>query len=353
MRIAFIVTGLPPHDVGGTETQTMNLARNLAGRHEVTILTRRVKGAPDEERIDGVRIIRFRFFPFPVLRFFSHTLSCLRLVRKLKDETDCLFCMMLSPNGLVGALAARLFGMKSAASERGGDWYTGEKRFLGRRINGFVIRNSSVVIAQTDKIKREMLGRYPGARIEVINNGVDMSPIRAKGKAVVFAGNLQQRKGVAYLIEAMAKLDAELIVIGDGPERAALEQLARKLGISCRAHFEGRVKPQDMRRHMARGRVFVLPSVEGEGLPNVILEAMSIGLPVVSTRISGIPDIVKDGETGFIVEPGDADALADRIDRLITDKPLCDRMRASTLKEVRRYSWESITRRVDEVLGSL
>jgi len=124
-----------------------------------------------------------------------------------------------------------------------------------------------------------------------------------------------------------------------------------KLGKKVR--FAGAVEPEDARKFLLQGQVLVLPSLVGEGLPNVILEAMSVGLPVVSTTISGIPDIIKDGRTGFLVEPGDSDSLAKAINKILNDKGVLLRMQKNCLKEVRRYSWEGVIKRLEDVISSV
>jgi glycosyltransferase involved in cell wall biosynthesis len=349
MKICFVVTGLPPAFVGGAETQTYNLATHLAKRHDVTILTRKTGDFPGFSRESGFHIKRFGFLDFPVIRFFSHVLSCLLEIRKIKGDVDVLYCMMLSPNGLAGVLAKKLFGLKSLASVRGGDWYGGEERLTGRMINRFVIKNSDLIITQTEKIKKEVREKYPDAKIEVVPNGVDAAKERATGDKIVFLGNLHKKKGLEYLIQAMDKIDAELLIVGDGPDMDKLQQLARGKRVS----FAGKVKPAEVRTFLKRGKVFVLPSLYGEGMPNVILEAMSVGLPVVSTRISGIPDMVKEGKTGFLVEPCDPDSLADAVNKILKNGGLRKKMSANAVKEIKKYSWDNVVERVDKVLSAV
>jgi len=351
MRICIIITGFPPAFIGGTETQTCNVAAHLAKRHYVTVLTRREKGMPETSKERGFLIKRFRYLNFPIIRFFSHIISCLNEIRKIKENVDVFYCMMLSPNGLAGTLAKKMLGIKTVASVRGGDFYmTG---FFGNMINRFVIKNSDLIVVQTEKIKRDVKQRYPDAKIGVVPNGVDITGERAKGKKIVFLGNLQERKGVKYLIQAVEKIDAKLLIAGDGEERESLERMVEETKLGKKVRFAGAVEPEDARKFLLQGQVLVLPSLVGEGLPNVILEAMSVGLPVVSTTISGIPDIIKDGRTGFLVEPGDSDSLAKAINKILNDKGVLLRMQKNCLKEVRRYFWAGVIKRLEDVISSV
>jgi glycosyltransferase involved in cell wall biosynthesis len=127
-------------------------------------------------------------------------------------------------------------------------------------------------------------------------------------------------KGQSVLLQAVADLVAQelpvrVTFIGDGPRRAAVERHARKLGIAERVDVLGSVGQDDIRRHFAESDVFVLPSF-AEGLPVVLMEAMSMELPVVTTGIAGIPELVEDGVSGFVVPPGRADRVAAAIAEL-------------------------------------
>lgn len=332
--------------IGGTELQSYNLAKRLGKKHNVTVFTRRYMGLPLEERREGFAVKKFRTIKIPCIVFISHILSSLILIRK--NRPDILQCMMLTPNGLVGVLAKKLFGVRFVPWVRGGDWYLTRGGFLGRRIISYVIRNSPIILVQTEKIMREILEEFPGKRIEVIPNGVDIKKDRSSGDKIVYIGNLSERKGVEYLIEAMKGVDAELLVVGDGPKRLYLESIA---GDNVR--FVGRASHDEVGNYFKKAKIFVLPAKKGEGLPNVILEAMTFGIPVVSTNIAGISDVVEHGKTGFLVNPRDSTGLRKYIKRLLDDDRLRREMSSNCLIEVRKYSWESMIKRLEKVYGEL
>src|SRR5881396_2926147 len=144
---------------------------------------------------------------------------------------------------------------------------------------------------------------------------VDSAPAERDGTGpVLFVGRLVERKGVAHLIEAIARLGPTgppLEIVGEGPERPALEALAQRLGVAQQVMFRGKVAPHELQASYARAAVCVLPSVldtrgDTEGLGVVLLEAMNHGTPVIASRVGGIPDIVEDGVSGLLVPPGDA-----------------------------------------------
>jgi glycosyltransferase involved in cell wall biosynthesis len=161
---------------------------------------------------------------------------------------------------------------------------------------------------------------FPRSRLHVIPNGVELGEHARHGPrervVVACAALLERRKGVDVLLEAAAIAQAplRLEILGDGPERAALEARAQELGLD--AHFAGYV--DDVRERLRGADIFVLPA-RAENLPMAILEAMATGLPVISTRVGGNAELVEDPLNGLLVEPDDAAALATALDRLASD----------------------------------
>lgn len=168
-------------------------------------------------------------------------------------------------------------------------------------------------------------------KLHIVHCGVD--PARYDGAApeaaahLVFVGRLAAVKGVPVLFEAVRELIADhgalhLTLVGDGPERAALEARARDLGLSDHLTFAGYRSQAEVAELLGRATALVLPSF-AEGVPVVLMEAMAARLPVVTTRIAGVPELVEDGVSGLLVPPGDADALRVALARLLCDAHLC------------------------------
>jgi glycosyltransferase involved in cell wall biosynthesis len=148
------------------------------------------------------------------------------------------------------------------------------------------------------------------------------------GRILVCVGRLSPEKGQAGLLEAFARLrerhqELQLHLVGDGPDRPVLEALAADLGIGGQVTFLGRMTENDAIAEIARSDILVLPSFM-EGLPIVLMEAMALGVPVVASRVAGIPELVEDGTGGLLFTPSGWDELARCIERLLTDKALRD-----------------------------
>jgi colanic acid/amylovoran biosynthesis glycosyltransferase len=200
-------------------------------------------------------------------------------------------------------------------------------------------REARLFIAVSKFIKEKLVEQgFPPGKIVVNYNAVDTETFRPdptvpREPVVLFVGRLVEKKGVEYLIQAMARVqaempDAELVIIGNGPLRANLEESAAKL--LNRYRFLGRQPLPVVRGWMNRALLLVAPSVtastgDSEGMPTVVLEAQAMGLPVVGTIHSGTSEAVYHGETGFLVAERDWEALARCIARLLKDETLWQR----------------------------
>ncbi len=200
------------------------------------------------------------------------------------------------------------------------------------------VRDAAFVACISDFARSQLMSLVePSAweRLHVVRCGVDptvLEPGERSGEGegdtvnVLCVGQLSPRKGHAVLLEAAAKLAAsgtelQVTVAGDGPERAALQSLAHALGLSRRVKFAGAVGQDELPSLYRQADIFCLPSF-GEGIPVVLMEAMALGVPVVSTRIMGIPELIEHGASGLLVSPGRTDELAAALRRLAEDPAL-------------------------------
>jgi glycosyltransferase involved in cell wall biosynthesis len=192
-----------------------------------------------------------------------------------------------------------------------------------------------------------------GARIHTLRNGVDLVHFRPRDRDIarrnydvegtapvlLSVGHLIERKGHHLVIEALARLpSARLLIAGDGPERAALERLAMRLGVAERVRFLGRVAHDALAEIYSAADLLVLASSR-EGWANVLLEAMACGTPVAATKVWGTPEVVADPAAGLLVEPRTADAFAIAIARVLAAPP----SRAATRLYAERFSWDATT----------
>jgi len=142
------------------------------------------------------------------------------------------------------------------------------------------------------------------------------------------------------------------LICGDGPERTQLEQLAKDLGVTDRIYFAGQRNRKAALALMADCDIFVLASTY-EGLPHVVLEAMSLGLPVIATSVGGIPELVQDGETGVLIEDGDAETLSAAVLRLIASPELLQRMKNKAQLKAKTFSLSRMVEETERVLQTV
>jgi colanic acid/amylovoran biosynthesis glycosyltransferase len=209
-----------------------------------------------------------------------------------------------------------------------------------------------VAVSEYSKDLLERAGPYrKGFRWHLIRNGVPLDIFRPPGKRtspgtcrILFVGRLVPKKGLDLLIEAAAimqdrGLSFECVIVGAGELLAGLRKRASALGVTGSVRFAGVLSGEDLREAYRESDIFVLPSrpaVRGgpDTLPVVLTEAMAMGLPVVSTRVAAIPELVEDGVSGLLVPPADAAALAEALERLAGDEALRNALAAAALEKV-------------------
>jgi len=259
--------------------------------------------------------------------------------------------------------AARLVRVPSVATLHGRHWVA------SRRLRALAYRGLDAVGVRIAAVSDDLAGFLAGASglprrsVAVIENGIPIAPARdphevaslriemrsrlgldAHTPLLVAVGNLYPVKDHASLVRALAGLEGVHVAIaGRGDEQARLESLASELGVAARLHLLG--LRDDVERWLAAADVFVHPSLSEE-MPLAILEAMAQGLPIVATRVGGVPDALIDGETGVLVPSGDAQRLRDAIRALLGDEPRRRAMgRAARARAESRFSVERMVDR--------
>jgi colanic acid/amylovoran biosynthesis glycosyltransferase len=225
--------------------------------------------------------------------------------------------------------------------------------FLGPALLERKVADARFVVAISEYNRRLLLEHCRSAhRIEVVHCGVDSERFAPRSIAsrdrdrIVCVASLTARKGHLHLIDALALLagdhpSIELDLVGDGPERGRICQRARDRGVAHRVHLLGARSWEGVRAALADARVFVLPSVRTrsgrmEGIPVALMEAMASGVPVIASRLSGIPELVEDGVTGLLVAPGEPAALAAAMARVLQDDALAVELTHSARELVER-----------------
>jgi phosphatidylinositol alpha-mannosyltransferase len=211
---------------------------------------------------------------------------------------------------------------------------------------------TAVSVPARDFIARHFPGDY-----EIVPNGVDLAlfrretpPLEAlkEGKTLLFVGRLEKRKGLDYLLGALARIrkrrkDVRLIVVGPGTRlRESYEEMAEEIG---GVHFAGLVSCEDLPRYYASAHVFCAPATGEESFGLVLLEAMAMAKPIVATAIPGFAQLVSPGQEGVLVPPRDEETLAGAILELLEDPARAQAMGERGWKKAQSYSWENIAER--------
>ena len=242
--------------------------------------------------------------------------------------------------GTCGRFAARLAGVPYALSCHAKDiWLTPAEELALK------LRDAATVLTCTDENRRYLEQVSAGGTpITLVHHGVEiptrLPPVEPNeaSPVILTVGRLVEKKGHLTLLRAAAQLrqrgvDFSVRIAGDGRERAKLESLVHELSLSDRITFLGPLSDSAVREEYLRAHVFtlpcqVLPNGDRDGIPNVILEAMAFGLPIVSTTLAGVSEAVLDGECGLLVPPQDEIALADALERVLRDPDLRVRLGA-------------------------
>lgn len=370
MNILILNHEYPPLE-GGAANATFHLAREMASQgHAVRVVTLNLFGGPSVSREDGVTVIRLPFRrrrqgAFSYRELLSYWVRGRAVVLKLCRESrpDLLHAFFAFPDGLIAGRAARALGIPCVVSLRGSDVPGFRQGALAaaayaalRPVLRAQWRRPGVqIVANSEGLRALALRTTPDVDIRVIPNGVDcarFSPAPAAKRkpgpfVILTVGQLVPRKGIGALIDllpavrAQTARDVRLTIVGRGRLGGELEKQARAAGVGDVVEFAGHVEPADMPRRYRAADAFVLLS-RREGMANALLEALASGLPVVTTGVEGVSELVRDGEEGFVVNPGDRAATIDRIARLVADDALCERMGAKARAKAEAFSWERI-----------
>lgn len=342
MKIIFTIRYFHPF-VGGTEKQALTLASQLVAKGvEVTILTSRFQKSWQQcEVLEKVKVVRL-FSPRIKVVGALIFLACLALyLIKQRNQYSLIHTFQIGYTSflsiLLGLCLRKPSLLKLASSGSGGD-ITRSKRTPWGSLFLYVAKRASRIIAVSTAVEQELLAeKVPPTVINTIANGVDVSlydPHRHKSEmrirlnipeinTVIFAGRLSPEKGVDFLVRSFAKLlkyqPCQLLLIADGPEFGNVLRLIKEcnmrdsvLLVSAAAEVVPYLKAADL---------FVLPS-RFEGLSNALLEAMSCGLPVISTRVGGSSDIIEDGVNGLLVDIDNEEQMKDAMELVLNDRQL-------------------------------
>jgi len=375
MRI-LITTGIFPPDIGGPATFIEQLASDLSkADFEVAVLT---YGSPEKKsrlfRLSGVS----KKWPNGLRQFIF---GCKTFY--LAEKADIIYAMDLYSVGYLSMLAAK-FWRKKFISRFAGDsaWETAFNRglikddiiiFQEKKYNSFIerlkerrakiLKSSDVVIVVSNFMKKlaEKIGAASD-KIFVIYNAIDFfgnvpgweepdKPI------LVFSGRLTSWKGVSVLLRVVIQLknkypDICFKIIGNGPEEANLKNLAKELNLGKSVDFIGKISESETHKIFSHSEIFVL-NTNYEGLSHAILNAMNVGIPVITASVGGNLEVVQNEYNGLLVPYNDEKAWFFAIDQLLSDKSLREKFSQNGKKTLEKFKWSDLLQKTIAVFNNL
>jgi len=372
LRICIITsTPFPPGKHNGIANYVLNTANKLVERgHSVTIITRGSFTKTSSEIVNNVEIVRPPFIQAYPFHVHLHGIFVKKCIEALGSRLDIVHVHSpLSPPvklslPLVSTIHSSLLGdaqnmevvdIKSLATKL-------QTWSVGHYLVSELIKNSDLVTTVSNAVSHE-LRKYYAECIQpvVIGNGVDErrfipAETQDTGNYVLYVGRLTYKKGLFDLLKCATLLrmtDVSFVLAGEGELYAMLRRKVRDIGLQDMIRFEGHVNTRELIRLYQNASVFVFPSYY-EGLPTAILEAMSIGLPVVATYVGGIREVIKDGENGVSIPPGAPNRMAEAISVLIQDRELRKKLGRNARRTIEEsYTWDRVTDRLERCYSSL
>ncbi|MCL5807629.1 MAG: glycosyltransferase family 4 protein [Deltaproteobacteria bacterium] len=362
MKILIIVNELPPDFVAGTAMSTFYLSQHLNRHgHEVHVaVTMKKKETMSVERINGVYVHRFEPVNMKLTRMLQRFLWLHRVA--LNINPDIIQGQAISC-GMHAALIGKLIKKPSITYIQGYDLYHSSVIQKLTEIR-FALKYADAVLAVSPDLQQKAHDVSSRSDIVIMPHGLEVeaedviglkpesfgmeAPFSHK-KNILFVGRLNNQKGLIYLIDAVKSVsgelrDVRLLLIGEGDQRAALQERADKLALADIVYFLGPKSHTEIMTYMSSADIFVLPSLE-EPFGIVLLEAMHRRLPVVATNVQGIPYIIKEGRNGLLVSPRDSIQLADRIVYLLQNSSIRAAMGDNNFKDSQQYRWENLVER--------
>lgn len=376
-----------PRFEGDTEPRfILDYAKAMQKYYDVTVLAPSFPGAALQEIMEGVNVIRYRYF-FNSLETLCYPgaivprikekkirailipflfIGLYRSLHRISAEYDVIHAHWFIPQAIIHSFINKSFYITG----HGGD-VTSLNKGIMHRLKQRAIRKSSGIILVSQRLKDVFMDNYPEVdkdSIRIISMGCNtksFSPVhreeqffkQGEKQVVLFVGRLAEKKGVKYLIDAVKRIDnVELVIVGDGPLNHELKEQVTQLGISEKVQFLGAKPHEELKKIYASADIFCAPSVvaedgDEEGLPCAVLEAMASGLPIVACDSGGIREVIHDEINGFVVEQKNSEALSCALKRLLADKTLRTAFIQRGHETAKEFDYDTIAARYYEVLN--
>lgn len=380
-----LVTGSTfPRWEGDTEPRfVLDLSEALTEYFDVTALVPSAPGARKREVINGVKVVRYHYFPIRKWETLCYPGAIVPRIKekkvrillvpflfvslfwnlfKMLPEYDVVHSHWIIPQGIVQSF----FRKPYIVTGHGGDVTSLNKGIL-KKLKVRCLKRANYLTVVSEHLKNEVLKLYKTDDIDIISMGcktenfgrkyaVDNYFNQGDRKVVLFVGRLAEKKGVAYLIEAMKQIDAKLVIVGDGPLRESLQSQAKDQG--NKIIFLGAKTHDELRTIYASADIFVAPSITAkdgdmEGIPTAIMEAMASGLPVVASASGGIKELIQDNINGLLVQEKNVDQIIEKVSLLLKDEIVRKRLEQSALERVQSYDYKNLAKRYANILKNM
>jgi len=372
MKILAISHEFPPIGGGGANACYFLTKGFVEKGHEVTLVTANYQGMPESEIVNGVRVIRVNSKRAhkehcSFKEMLSYLLKAYPVANKLQKRENFDVCLVFFgiPSGPIGYMLKKKYKLPYVIRFGGGDVPGFQERFtkvykiIAPAIK-LIWKKADALIANSQGLKDMALDFYNKKPFDVIPNGVDTEVFYPSVKEesdefkILFVSRLIERKGLQFIIPQLKKIQdsteksVKLIVVGDGPYRETLERIAEENHVSDIVEFVGQKGKEEIVPFYQNADLFILPSSK-EGMPNVVLEAMACGLPIIMTPCEGSAELIC--ENGYKAERKE---FADYIIKLIGDNEMRKEMSINSNKRVKNFfSWKHIVNEYLETLDGL
>lgn len=363
LKVVFLINQFHPI-IGGAEKQAGMLARQLRSKGlDVKVVTGKWnRKTAKNEILNGIPVHRC-FIPWITINgvkkggsFFS-MFSFFFYLFKNRGKYDFIQCFQVLNEAFVALLIQRLL-KKVVIARNGSSGITCDSKMIENYIGGrfkkkFIIKNLKYLIGISRDSANGFIDKgLDRSKVYYIPNGVDLPVLKkesyASNNKIIYIGRLSYEKGVDILIDAMGIVSSKypnvkVDIIGDGPEADKYKALIKRSGIGRNINLLG--EKHNLKSFYLNSDIFVLPS-RTEGMSNVLLEAMSYGLPCIATAVGGNKEIIVNGENGFLVKPEMQDGLAESVIELIKDQNLRERIGKNARQTIEeKYSIDMIADR--------
>jgi glycosyltransferase involved in cell wall biosynthesis len=339
--------------MGGIENRLHHICRRLGKDHEVFILTSRLPGTANREEMDGYTVVRLPSHYIDIYNppyvYISRVKEALKELHPDLVDLHYRWAGSLT-DGVLGFPGPKVYTCHNTLGEG-----VGLTHYLSELNDRLFLRHLwrfDKVVCVSDYMKREVAARgFSEDRLVTIYNGVEMPQVECRdGDFILSLGRIVRLKGLDSLIRAMAHIDGQLRICGEGPERRNLERLSHRMGLTDRIDFMGRVSEVEKVRMFSECRMFVIPSVH-EAYGMVAAEAMAYGKPVIASATGGLPEVV--GDAGVLVPTNDEKSLAEAINALNGDPERRRQLGTAARRRMGSFTWDEIAKRTLETYESI